>query len=97
MDFIEKHLKETLETIKTFNISIITVKRIRVARNIKSSNRSAINFIWRALRSLVDIDFLELNGSRSPQSYKLKNPDIEIDIKTIVSRVLKERRQKSVV
>ena len=97
MDFVEKHLKETLETIKTFNNSVITVKRIRMARNIKSSNRSAINFIWRALRSLVDIDFLEVNGSRNLQSYKLKHPGMKIDIKTIVSRVLKERKQKSVV
>ena len=92
MDFVEKHLKETLETIKTFNNSVITVKRIRMARNIKSSNRSTINFIWRALRSLVAIDFLEVNGSRNPQSYKIKYPNVETNIEEIVSRVLRERK-----
>jgi len=92
MDFFEKHLKETLEAIKTFSNGIITVKRIRIARNVKSSNRSKINFMWRALKNLVDIDFLEVNGSKSPKIYKLKDPEVPIDNEEIVSQVLRERK-----
>ena len=36
------------------NISIVNTKRIRRCYNIKSSNRSKINFIWRALKYLKD-------------------------------------------
>ena len=92
MDFFKKHLQETLETIKTFNNGVITVKRIRIVRGVKSSNRSTINFMWRALKNLVAINFLEVNGLRSPQSYRLKYPEVEINIVKIVSRVLRERR-----
>lgn len=65
MDFFEKHLRETLKTISTCNNEIITVKRLRKASKIKSSDRSKINFTWRALKSLVGINFLELNGSKT--------------------------------
>lgn len=94
MDFVEKHLRETLETIKTFNKGIITVKRIRTARDIKSSDRSKINFIWRALKSLTDIGFLELNGSKNLNRYKLKYTETEIDTEKIISQVLRKRANK---
>ncbi len=95
MDFFEKYLKETLETIKSFRNGIITVKRIRVASNIKSANRSQINFIWRALKSLVQVGFLELNGLRKPQSYKLASPEKTINIDEIVSKVLRKRKNST--
>ncbi len=94
MDFFEKHLKETLETIKAFNKGIITVKRIRIARNVKSSDGSKINFIWRSLKSLTDIGFLELNGSKKPKRYKLKYPETEIDTEKVISQVLSKRASK---
>lgn len=97
MDFFEKHLRETLETIKTFRNGIITVKRIRIARNVKSSDRSQINFTWRALKSLAHIGFLELNGSRTPQYYKLKHPEAEIGIEETIFRVMKKRKNLRVV
>ncbi|HEC41029.1 hypothetical protein LCGC14_0659540 [marine sediment metagenome] len=91
MDFFEKHLKETLETIKMFSSGFITVKRIRIDDKVKSSDRSKINFIWRALKSLVDIDFLEVNSSKSPKLYRVKRPEIPLDVENVVSRVLRER------
>lgn len=95
MDFVEKHLKETLEAIKTLNKKMITVKGIRIARNVKSSDRSKINFIWRALKSLTNIGFLELNGSKNPKKYKLKDPETEIDTEKVISHVLRKRFEKA--
>jgi len=94
MDFFERNLKETLEAIKTISNGTITVKRIRFATNVKSSNRSKINFIWRALKYLTAFNFLELNGSRNPQSYRVKYPEVEINVDKIVSRVLRGRKNK---
>lgn len=93
IDFFEKHLRDVLETIKTFNNGTITVKRIRFNQSLKSSNRSLINFYWRALKNLVAIDFLEQNGSRKPQSYKLKYPEKEINIAKTLARVMKRRER----
>ena len=93
MDFFKKHLEETLEVIKTFHNGIITVKRIRTAGKIKSSDRSKINFTWRALKSLVNINFLEVNGYRRPQSYKIRIPEKEINVDELISRVMKERKK----
>ncbi len=95
MNFFEKNLKETLETIKTFGNGIITVKKIRTANNIKSSNRSKINFIWRALKSLVDLEFLELNSSKGLKSYKLRYPGVEMNIEDIISLALRKRKKRS--
>ena len=94
MDFFEKYMKETLEAIRTFKNGYINVKRIRIASNIKSSDRSKINFIWRGLKSLAAIDFLELNGSKSHKIYKLKYPEVPIDIEKIVSQVNEERKKR---
>jgi hypothetical protein len=94
MDFFEKYLKETVETIKSFSNGLITVKRIRIAQRVKSTDRSKINFIWRALKCLVDINFLEYNDSRRPYSYKLKYPDTNIDYYEIVDKISKNRKKK---
>ena len=93
MNFFKKNLRETLEAIGLFSNRVITVKRIRILRNIKSSNRSMINFIWRALKSLVVVNFLEPNGLRVPQGYKLKYPEAEINIEEVLSQVLRKRKK----
>ncbi|MFX1500567.1 MAG: hypothetical protein ACFFDH_06325, partial [Promethearchaeota archaeon] len=57
MDFFLNNLKETLEAINKLidnNINIVNTKRIRRCNHIKSSNRSKINFIWRALKYLEE-------------------------------------------
>ena len=48
MNFFLENLKETLEAINKLmdnNITIVNTKKIRRCNNIKSSNRSKINFI----------------------------------------------------
>ena len=75
MDFFEKNMKDTLEAINNSidnNIFLINTKRIRKYHNINSSNRSKINFIWRALRLLEERGVLIPNGATNPRSYKIK-------------------------
>jgi len=45
------------------------------------------------LKNLVAINFLEVDGLRRPQSYKLKYPEVEINIDKIISQVLRERKK----
>jgi len=74
MDFFQKNLKETIEAINKLidnNVTIVNAKRIRRCNNIKSSNRSKINFIWRALKYLEDQGILRLNGITNPKTYKI--------------------------
>jgi hypothetical protein len=88
MDFFLKNLKETLEAINQLidnNIYIVNTKRIRRCYNIKSSNRSKINFIWRSLNYLEQEGILEVNGSVNPKSYKIKNKK-KIDVKVFISQ-----------
>lgn len=83
MDFFQKNLKETVEAINKLidnNVTIVNTKRIRRCNNIKSSNRSKINFIWRALKYLEDQGILRLNGITNPKTYKIiTNEKIQID------------------
>ncbi|MFX0037916.1 MAG: hypothetical protein ACFFCY_04355 [Promethearchaeota archaeon] len=83
MDFFQKNLKETVEAINKLidnNVTIVNAKRIRRCNNIKSSNRSKINFIWRALKYLEDQGILRLNGITNPKTYKIiPNEKIDID------------------
>ncbi|MCK4780239.1 MAG: hypothetical protein KAT57_08625, partial [Candidatus Lokiarchaeota archaeon] len=70
MDFFLNNLKETLEAINKLidnNVNIVNTKRVRRCNNIKSSNRSKINFIWRALRYLEEEGILTLNGITNPK------------------------------
>jgi len=89
VDFFVKYLRETVEAINNMNNGIITVKKIRTFQNIKSSNRSRINFIWRSLSYLVEKSILEENGSQHPKSYKRKVMDIDLD--KIINQAKKER------
>jgi len=89
MDFFLKSLEEILEFINKEigkSNNIITVKRIRIEKNIKSSNRSKINFIWRSLDFLVKQDILERNSSTRPKKYIIKPRD-KIEIKKFLSQV----------
>ncbi|MHA1195517.1 MAG: hypothetical protein ACTSRH_01745 [Promethearchaeota archaeon] len=83
MDFFLKNLRETLDAInKLINNNIYTVntKRIRKCNNIKSSNRSKINFIWRTLNYLEKEGILEMNGMSNPKTYKIKvNKPLNVD------------------
>lgn len=79
MDFVIENLKETIHGINKIN-GAITVKKIRFVNDIKSTNRSKINFIWRSLEYLVKQNVLRINGTKSPKSYYLiKNGKIDVE------------------
>ena len=89
MDFFLKNVKETLEAINKLmdnNITIVNTKRIRRCYNIKSSNRSKINFIWRSLDFLAKEGILEANGIIKPKTYKIRAPS-KIDVEEFISHI----------
>jgi len=89
MDFFLKNLKETLEAINKLidnNINVVNTKRIRRCNNVKSSDRSKINFIWRSLSFLEEKEILEKNGVVKPKTYKIKPKD-QIDIQKFISKL----------
>jgi hypothetical protein len=89
MDFFSSNLRETMEAINKLidnNGNLITTKSIRKCNNIKASNRSKINFIWRSLDYLEKNGILEMNGTYSPKSYKIKLTQ-KIDIERIISQI----------
>ncbi|MFX1327563.1 MAG: hypothetical protein ACFE91_05395 [Promethearchaeota archaeon] len=83
MDFFLKNLKDTIEAINKLienNVPLVNTKRIRRCYNIKSSNRSKINFIWRSLKYLENEGILNLNGITNPKTYKIMaNEQIDVD------------------
>ena len=94
MDFFSRNLRETLEAINKLidnNISLVTTKSIRRCNNIKASNRSKINFIWRSLNYLEKEGILEMNGKYSPKTYKIKAAQ-KIDVDDIISQIEESRK-----
>jgi hypothetical protein len=54
---------------------IVDTKRLRRLNNVKSSNRSKINFYWRTLKQLENLNYLKLAKHTDPKSYFLpKDP-----------------------
>ncbi len=97
MDFFLNNLKETLEAINKLidnNVNIVNAKRIRRCNNIKSSNRSKINFIWRSLRYLEEEGILTLNGIANPKTYKILIKE-KIDINGVLSQIEKNKKNQS--
>ena len=93
MDFFLKNLEETLEAINKLiynNVNIVNTKRIRRCNNIRSSDRSKINFIWRSLNYLEQKDILEKNGVTNPKTYIIK-PKEQIDVKEFIAEMSKEK------
>jgi hypothetical protein len=96
MDFFLKNVKETLEAINKLmenNIAVVNTKRIRRCYNIKSSNRSKINFIWRSLDFLAKEGILEENGIITPKTYKIKVSD-KIDVEGFISNVDRKKNKR---
>jgi len=94
MDFFLDNLKDTLEAINKLienNVTIVNTKRIRRCYNVKSSNRSKINFIWRALKCLEEEGILTLNGITNPKTYKIITND-KIDVDKILSQIGKNKK-----
>ena len=64
MDFFSRNLRDTMEAINKLidnNVNLVTTKSIRRCNNIKASNRSKINFIWRSLNYLEKEGILDMN------------------------------------
>jgi hypothetical protein len=94
MDFFEKNLKDTIEAINKLidnNITIVNTKRIRRCYNIKASNRSKINFIWRSLKYLEEEGILTLNGVANPKTYKIMTEE-KIDPEEFISQIGKKKK-----
>ncbi|MHA1436910.1 MAG: hypothetical protein ACTSPD_04995 [Promethearchaeota archaeon] len=93
MDFFLRNLKETAEAINKLidnNVYIVNTKRIRRCNNIKSSDRSKINFIWRNLKFLENKGILEKDGVNNTVTYKIKSKE-KIDIDKFIAEIGKER------
>lgn len=58
---------------------IITSKTVRVLNNIKNSDRSTINFIWRNLEFLENKGFITLIKNTPIRRYKLPKNPIELE------------------
>jgi len=95
MDFFLCNLEETLKAINKLidnKINIVNTKRIRRCNNIKSSDRSKINFIWRSLKYLTEsnLGVLERDGVNGIANYKITVKE-KINIPEILSKIEKER------
>ena len=90
MDFFLKNVEETLKAINKLidnKVFIVSTKRVRRCNNIRSSNRSKINFIWRALKFLAEESpILERNGHSQPTTYKIQSKD-QIKIEEFLSQL----------
>jgi len=89
MDFFILNLRQTLEAINKLidaKVNVVNTKRIRRCNNIKSSDRSKINFIWRSLNYLEKEGILEINGVVKPKHYKIKNNE-KIDVDGFISQL----------
>ncbi len=96
MDFFLKNLRETVEAINKLidnNVNIVNTKRIRRCNRIKSSDRSKINFIWRSLDCLAEEGILEMNGTYSPKTYKIKSHE-KIDVDAIVTKIEQKKESR---
>lgn len=95
MDFFLNNLKDTLDAINKLidnNVYIVNTKRIRRCFNIKSSDRSKINFIWRSLKFLEEEGILTLNGITNPKTYKILS-DQKIDISKFLNQIEKSKKR----
>jgi hypothetical protein len=95
MDFFMNNLKETLEAINKLidnNVNIVNTKKIRRCFNIKSSNRSKINFIWRSLKYLEEEGILTLDGITNPKTYKILT-DQRINVDKFLAEVEKNKNK----
>jgi len=91
MDFFIENLKETIYGINKIN-GEISVKKIRIINDIKSTNRSKINFIWRSLDYLVKQNILRINGTRNPKLYYLIKKG-EIDVEQLLLNKKKSKKK----
>lgn len=74
MGYFSKILAETVDAINRCyekNVTQVNVGRIRKCNDVKSTDRSKIVFISRALEELAKKGFVEFVGNNSPKTYQL--------------------------
>lgn len=89
------NMRDTLNAINKLidnNVYLVNTKKIRRCVNIKSSDRSKINFIWRALKFLEQEGILRLNGITNPKTYKILS-DQKIDIDNFLDQIEKDKKR----
>ncbi|MHA1987077.1 MAG: hypothetical protein ACW98D_10595 [Promethearchaeota archaeon] len=97
MDFFLKNLRDTIEAVNKLiesNVNLVNTKKIRRCIKIKSSNRSKINFIWRALKILEEEGILALNGISNPKTYKIMIEQ-KIEVEKVLSKIEKDKKRKN--
>ena len=93
MDFFKKHVSETLDAINNLldmGVKTFNVRRIRRINDVKPTDRSTINFIWRTLKMLEKNGVLEKIGKNSPASYKIIVSE-KINTEKVASELAKNR------
>jgi len=91
-NYFKKHLKSTIEGINELiehKSQFVDTKTIQRINNIKSSERSKTNFIWRSLEILHSQGYLERNGQSSPRKYKII-PNKILNIEKTVNEIIKK-------
>jgi hypothetical protein len=76
MGYFSKILAETVDALNRCyekNVTNVNVGRIRKCNKVKSTDRSKIVFISRALDELSNAGFLTYIGRNSPKTYQVTN------------------------
>ena len=72
-----------------YNSQFVDIKTIRRINNIKSSERSKTNFVWRSLKILHSQGYLERNEQSRPRRYRIITNE-RIDVKKIINKIIKK-------
>lgn len=94
-NYREKYLRKTIDAINVLigrSRTYVDCKDIRKINKIKSSNRSATNFIWRSLHQLESQGYLKLDGRVSPRLYEISS-NSPIDIKNVMNKKNKSEKK----
>lgn len=89
MDYFIENLKETVLAVNKLiekRNYFVDVKRIRRCFDIKSSNRSKINFIWRSLSKLEEFGILDQISKNGSKRFEILEREL-IDIQSVLSKI----------
>ena len=91
-NYFKKHLKSTIEGINELiehKSQFVDTKTIQRINNIKSSERSKTNFIWRSLEILHSQGYLVRNEQSKPIRYKII-ANSKFDVEKIINNIIKK-------
>ncbi len=90
MEIFFKNIKETVDALNLMikdNVFVATTKKVKRYLDIKSSDTSKTNFVWRTLDLLEKTGFLEKTGVDTLITYNIKLKNIDWD--QVVQKVRK--------